>query len=64
MPKTKTNKSAAKRFKVTGTGKVKRWHAYHRHILSTKSRKRKNHLVKPAMVEDANLKKVKKMLQA
>ncbi|MCX7829541.1 MAG: 50S ribosomal protein L35 [Acidobacteria bacterium] len=62
MPKMKTNKSAAKRFKVTATGKVKRSHAFHRHILSSKSRKRKNKLIAPAMVDKANLKKVKRML--
>lgn len=62
MPKCKTNKSAAKRFKVTANGKVKRSHAYHRHILSSKPRKRKNRLVAPALVDKADLKRVKKML--
>lgn len=62
MPKMKTNKSAAKRFKMTATGKVKRNHAFHRHILSTKSRKRKNRLLAPEMVDKTNLKKVKRML--
>jgi len=62
MPKVKTVKSAAKRFKMTANGKVKRSHAFHRHILSTKSKKRKNRLGAPAMVDDTNLKTVKKML--
>ncbi len=62
MPKMKTNKSAAKRFKMTATGKVKRNHAFHRHILSTKSRKRKNRLLAPEMVDKTNLKKVRRML--
>ena len=41
MPKMKTNSSAKKRFRVTGTGKIKRKHAYKRHILTKKSKKRK-----------------------
>ena len=44
MPKMKTNRAGAKRFKLTGTGKVKRWKAGHRHILTSKDRKRKNRL--------------------
>ena len=44
MPKIKTNKSAAKRFRVTGTGKIKRNKANKRHILSSKGKKRKRHL--------------------
>jgi large subunit ribosomal protein L35 len=53
MPKMKTRRGAAKRFSVTGSGKIKRGKANRRHILSTKNRKRKRHLrhevtVKPA----------------
>lgn len=44
MPKIKTNHAAAKRFKKTGTGKVKRAHAFTSHILTSKSRKRKRNL--------------------
>ena len=44
MPKMKTHRASAKRFKVTGTGKIKRWKAGHRHILTSKDRKRKNRL--------------------
>ena len=44
MPKLKTHKGAAKRFKKTGTGKVKRRHAFARHILTSKSRSRKRRL--------------------
>jgi len=44
MPKLKTHKGAAKRFKKTGTGKVVRQHAFARHILTSKARKRKNKL--------------------
>ncbi|QPJ64110.1 MAG: 50S ribosomal protein L35 [Candidatus Nitrohelix vancouverensis] len=46
MPKIKTNKSAAKRFKRTGTGKIKRNHAFTSHILTSKSTKRKRNLRK------------------
>ncbi len=44
MPKIKTNRAAAKRFKKTGTGKVKRSHAFTSHILTPKTRKRKRNL--------------------
>lgn len=62
MPKMKTNKGAKKRFKLTATGKIKRAHAFHRHILTSKSRKRKNRLLSPAYVDKADEKKVKRML--
>jgi large subunit ribosomal protein L35 len=64
MPKMKTHTAAAKRFKVTGTGKVKRSKAYHRHILTSKDRKRKRQLGTATMVDKADLKKVKRLLQA
>ena len=49
MPKIKTRRGAAKRFKITGTGKVRRRRAYLRHILSTKTRKQKRNLRQPAL---------------
>ena len=62
MPKMKTSKSAAKRFKLTGTGKLKRNKAYKRHILTKKTRKNKRNLRKPAMVDATNIKTMKKIL--
>lgn len=62
MPKMKTNKSAAKRFKVTGTGKLKRSKAYKRHNLDTKSTKRKRNLRQAAMTDATNIKNMKKIL--
>jgi large subunit ribosomal protein L35 len=62
MPKIKTNKSAAKRFKKTGSGKLKRSHANTGHILTKKSRKRKRQLRKSALVNAADEKKVKKLI--
>ena len=50
MPKMKTHKGAAKRFKKTASGKLKRWHAFHSHILTKKSAKRKQNLRSGAMV--------------
>jgi large subunit ribosomal protein L35 len=60
--KLKTNRSAAKRFKATGTGKVKRNKAYARHLLSCKTTKRKRHYRKSTLVDSANLAGVKQML--
>ena len=62
MPKMKTNSGAKKRFKLTGTGKIKRKHAYHGHILTKKSQKRKRILDHTAIVERADEKVVKQML--
>lgn len=62
MPKIKTSKSAAKRFKVTGTGKLKRNKAYKSHILTKKSTKRKRNLRKAAMTDSTNVKNMKKIL--
>ncbi|MFR4352185.1 MAG: 50S ribosomal protein L35 [Roseburia sp.] len=62
MPKMKTSKSAAKRFKLTGTGKLKRNKAYKRHILTKKTTKTKRNLRKPAMVDATNVKNMKKIL--
>jgi len=62
MPKMKTNSSAKKRFKVTGTGKIKRKHAYKSHILTKKTTKQKRGLTHAALVSDADSNRVKKML--
>ncbi len=62
MPKMKTSRAAAKRFKATGTGKLKRNKAYKRHILTKKSRKTKRNLRKPAMTDQTNVKNMKKIL--
>lgn len=62
MPKLKTNKAAAKRFKVTGTGKIKYPKANKQHILTKKSPKRKRRLRKAGIVSDANKKQVMRML--
>ncbi len=62
MPKMKTKKAAAKRLKVTGTGKLKRMKAYKSHILTKKSTKRKRNLRKATTVDATNLKTMKKIL--
>ncbi len=62
MPKLKTKRSAAKRFKITATGKIKRRKAYHSHILTKKSRKRKRHLRKPTLVFKGEVKAIKRLL--
>ncbi len=62
MPKMKTNKSAAKRFKVTGTGKLKRNKAYKRHILTKKSSKTKRNLRQAVITDSTNEKVMKKIL--
>ena len=62
MPKLKTHKGASKRFKKTGTGKVKRSKAYLRHILTSKKKKRKRHLGTFTLVSDGDLRKVLRMI--
>lgn len=62
MPKMKTKKSAAKRFKVTGTGKLKRNKAFKSHILTKKTTKRKRNLRQATTCDHANLKTMKKIL--
>ena len=62
MPKTKTTKAAAKRFKKTGTGLLKRNKAYKSHILTKKSQKRKRNLRKAAITDSTNVKSMKKIL--
>ena len=62
MPKVKTNRAAAKRFKVTGTGKLKRNKAYKSHILTKKSPKTKMNLRKSAIVSDGDAKRIAQLL--
>lgn len=62
MPKMKTNKAAAKRFKKTGTGELKRMKAYKSHILTKKTSKRKRNLRKADLVDATNVKNMKKIL--
>ena len=62
MPKMKTNRGAAKRFKVTGSGKIKRGRGYLRHILTSKTRKQKRRLGKSVLVDKTNEKAIKRLL--
>ena len=62
MPKLKTNRGARKRFRKTGTGKLRRSHAYKRHILTKKSTKRKRNLRKTGEVHHADAARVRRML--
>jgi large subunit ribosomal protein L35 len=64
MPKQKTKRAAMKRFKRTGSGKLKRFHANHSHILTKKTRKRKNKLKKGDLVSSADFPRVNRLLQA
>ena len=63
MPKMKTKSSAKKRFKVTGSGKIKRKHAFKNHILTKKSKKRKLKLTHSTLVNDSDLGSIKKQLR-
>ncbi|RMD97616.1 MAG: 50S ribosomal protein L35 [Deltaproteobacteria bacterium] len=62
MPKIKTNRSAAKRFSRTGKGKIKFKHSYARHILTTKTRKRKRHLRKRGYLDSTAEKQISRLL--
>ena len=62
MPKVKTNSGAKKRLSFTGTGKVKRHHAYHSHILTKKTKKQKRNLVGYTVVDPSNMKQVRDLL--
>lgn len=62
MPKMKSHSGAKKRFKKTGSGKIKRKKAYRGHILTKKSSKRKRHLRKDTLVDKADKKRVKHLL--
>ena len=63
MPKMKSNRGAAKSFKKTGSGKIKRHRAYKAHILTSKSTKRKRGLRKSTLVSKADSKRVSLMIQ-
>jgi large subunit ribosomal protein L35 len=62
MPKMKTNSGAKKRFKVTGTGKIKRKHAYHSHILTKKTTKQKRNLVHATLVSASDTNRIHALL--
>lgn len=62
MPKLKTHRGAAKRFKATGKGRLKHKHPYHSHILTSKTAKRKRQLRQPALVSEAEAKSLKRLL--
>ena len=62
MPKMKTKSSAKKRFKLTGTGKIKRKHAFKSHILTKKETKQKRNLTQSGLVDKADEKSIKKQL--
>lgn len=62
MPKMKTKRGAAKRFKVTGTGKIVRHHAFTSHILTKKTRKQKRRLRKSAIVDASNVKALRRCM--
>ena len=62
MAKLKTNSGAKKRFALTGSGKIKRKHAYHSHILTKKTKKQKRNLDHFAILEQDDLKRVKELL--
>ena len=62
MPKMKTRRGAAKRFKTTGTGKIVRNKSFANHILTKKTTKRKRRLRKPGLVHSTNLKQVARLI--
>ncbi|WP_297720523.1 50S ribosomal protein L35 [uncultured Porphyromonas sp.] len=62
MPKMKTNPGAKKRFTLTGSGKIKRKHAYKSHILTHKTKKQKRNLTNSGLVHSSNVSGVKKLL--
>jgi ribosomal protein L35 len=62
MPKIKTNSGAKKRFALTGSGKIKRKHAFKSHILTKKTKKQKRNLTHASLVDKTNVKAVKELL--
>ncbi len=62
MPKIKTNKGAAKRFRKTKSGKIKRQHANAGHLFTGKTRKRKRHLRNSALIASADVKRVNRLI--
>ena len=63
MPKVKTNSGAKKRFAFTGSGKVKRRHAFHSHILTKKTKKQKRNLLGAVIVDNDKLKQVRDLMR-
>ncbi|MBQ6654992.1 MAG: 50S ribosomal protein L35 [Erysipelotrichaceae bacterium] len=63
MPKMKTKRALAKRIKVTGSGKLKRHHAYTSHLAPRKTHKQKVHLRKSALISNSDYKRVKTLIQ-
>ncbi len=64
MPKMKTKSSAKKRFVLTGSGKIKRKHAYKSHILTKKSKKRKRNLTYYAIIDKADEKNIRMLIRS
>ncbi|MBN1540669.1 50S ribosomal protein L35 [candidate division KSB1 bacterium] len=64
MPKMRSNRAAAKRFRLTGSGRIRRYKAYASHILTKKSSKRKRNLRKSTLVDQADAGRVKRMILA
>ncbi|MBQ2441009.1 MAG: 50S ribosomal protein L35 [Paludibacteraceae bacterium] len=62
MPKVKTNSGAKKRFTLTGTGKIKRKHAFKSHILTKKTKKQKRNLTHFTLVDTSNVRSVRELL--
>lgn len=62
MPKIRTNRSAHKRFRITGSGKIRRNKAFKSHILTKKSRKRKRNLRQSAMLDDTNRAQTRRLI--
>ena len=62
MPKLKTNSGSKKRFALTGTGKIKRKHAYKSHILTKKTKKQKRNLTRTGLVANADINNIRKLL--
>lgn len=62
MPKIKTHRGAAKRFKKTATGKIRGWHAFHSHILGKKTAKRKRNLRKSLIISEADAGRLRRLL--
>ncbi|HOG37076.1 MAG TPA: 50S ribosomal protein L35 [Paludibacteraceae bacterium] len=62
MPKIKTNSGAKKRFALTGTGKIKRKHAYKSHILTKKTKKQKRNLTHTSLVDKSDVRNIKLLL--
>lgn len=63
MPKMKSHRGLAKRVKITGTGKVKRSHAYTSHRFHGKTKKQRRHLAKPSLISSTDYKRIKEMLK-